>query len=243
MRVTRSLHRSPDLELRAGRGDKGKIMAGHAAVFNQRSCNLGWFFEIMEPGCFADALVDPELECYSLFNHEESRVLGVTTNGSVRLSEDKQGLYQETDLLGDTTDSTNMIAHLESKRISKMSFAFTIAPDGEQWDEDKDRLLIRTVTRVQRLFDVSPVTYPAYAATEVGLRSMPGMDEHTVNEIMGLLVRAENNFSMDKTGLATLKDFRARLEKLAILEEEAPEDPQYKGLTVTELRQRFYKAL
>lgn len=72
---------------------------------------------------------------------------------------------------------------------------------------------------------------------------MPGMDEHTVNEIMGLLVRAENNFSMDKTGLATLKDFRARLEKLAILEEKAPEEPQHKGLTVTELRQRFYKAL
>lgn len=239
---TRSLHRSPDLKLRAAKGEsKVRVMEGHAAVFGVRSCNLGWFFEIIERGAFTEALKDPDMECYSLFNHEESRVLGVNTNGSLRMEEDKIGLYQETDLLGDTTDSSNMIAHLDAQRISKMSFAFTIAPDGQQWDEDKDGLLISTVTRAQRLYDVSPVTYPAYAATEVGLRSVPGMTATNINNMMAIMTRAENGLAVDKDQLAQLKAVRAEVEKLITRAEEKAEKPDPVGASIDELQKRFYR--
>lgn len=236
MEKTRRFHKPSDLVCRAAK-EKSKVrtMAGHAAVTGKRSSNLGYFFEIMEPGCFKDALADPDLECYSLFNHDESLLLGATANGELRMEEDKDGLYQETDLKGDTTDSANMIAHLDAGRITKMSFAFTIAPDGQEWDEDKDGLLIRTVTRVQRLYDVSPVTYPAYPQTDIGIRSA-----QEYNEIMGLLVRAENGLKLNREGLLAIKDFSARLEKIVNGVEPEAAKPEPKGVTVDSLRRRFH---
>ena len=59
-----------------------------------------------------------------------------------------------------------MYAAVKRGDISQMSFAFTIA------EEEIDRAAnLRTVTKVKRLYDVSPVTYPAYPTTSISARS------------------------------------------------------------------------
>ena len=206
--------------LEARKSNNGKTtIGGHAAVFNSRSQNLGGFYEVLSPGAFSTALADPDLECYSLFNHEPSRVLAVNTNGSLRLDQDKSGLSQETDLDGSTGDIRDMAAHVESGRIKRMSFAMQVAPDGDEWDM-KDGDVVRSVNKISVLADVSPVTYAAYKAANIGMRSLFGED---VSTIMSFALRAQHNLALGKTEFDTLRDWQKRINDLLALEIAKPE--------------------
>jgi uncharacterized protein len=224
------------LEYRKGASSDKCTIAGQAAVFNSRSQNLGGYYEMLADGCFTPALEDPDLECYSLFNHEASRLLGVTTNGSVRVSQDKKALNQETDLDGSTEDARSMAAHVATGRITRMSFAMYVAPDGSEWSEDKNNDVIRTVTKVSRLADVSPVTYAAYDAANIGMRSMFGSE---TNAIISLFLRAEHNLKLGKTEFDTLRDWQKRIGDLLKIEKEDPETAPVSGVTLSELKGRF----
>lgn len=200
---------STDLELRK-KSDTSTTMAGHAAVFNSQSQDLGGWTEFLDPDCFSDALNRDDLECYSLFNHDPNHVLGVTTNGSHRVSQDKTGLYQETDLDMDSVDGSTMAGHIRAGRITRMSFAMLVAPDGSEWDY-KNGAVIRTVKRVSVLADTSPVTYAAYQAANVGMRSLFG---NASSEIQSLMLRAEHNLPLGKTDYDLLKDWKIRISNL-----------------------------
>ena len=52
-----------------------------------------------------------------------------------------------------------------------MSFAFSVAPNGESYRKDAEGMTIRTVTQVDTLYDVSIVSVPAYSASSVSMRS------------------------------------------------------------------------
>lgn len=221
---------------KAAASDGTGTIVGHAAVFNTMSCDLGGWKEMLAPGCFTDSLDRDDLECYSLFNHDPNLVLGTTTNDSLRLKQDKTGLYQETDLDGSTTDSRNMEAHVRTGRISRMSFAFMVAPvDGDKWDV-KDGGVIRTVQRVSLLADVSPVTYAAYDAANVGMRSIYSSEE---TFIRALLLRAEHNLALTKTDLDTLKSVHSRISAVLKIENKSPEAAPARGKSLEEWQTRF----
>ena len=154
-----------DLEVRAGEGESAAPMiVGYAAVFNQLSEDLGGFRERIAPGAFTKALGD---DVRALFNHDPNIVLGRTRSKTLRISEDAKGLAIEID----PPATPAALALLESMRrgdISQMSFGFVTVKDA--WDMI-DGTAIRTLIEA-RLFDVSPVTYPAYPQTEVALRSL-----------------------------------------------------------------------
>ncbi len=140
-------------------------LRGHAAVFNSLSENLGGFREVILPGAFADAIVNDDVR--ALWNHNPDYVLGRNRANTLRLSEDATGLATEIDP-PDTQWARDLMVSIQRKDVSQMSFAFRVLD--ERW-EKKDGQHIRTLTKL-RLFDVSPVTYPAYPATDVGVRSM-----------------------------------------------------------------------
>lgn len=148
-------------ELRA-EGEEGRTIAGYAAVFNSLSQVLWGFREKIAPGAFADALGD---DVRALWNHDTGIVLGRTKSGTLRLHEDEVGLRIEVD------PPESAAAYLESiKRgdVDQMSFGFNTLED--DWNEDDQGQIIRTLRKV-KLFEVSPVTFPAYTATSVGVRS------------------------------------------------------------------------
>ena len=146
--------------LMAGTGDK-RTMEGDAAVTGEWSTGCGWFEEMMMRGCFDTVLRSPNLECYSLFNHEPSRVLGVTTNGELRLAVEGGNLRQQTDLAGDTVDSQTMISHLKAKRIKRMSFAFRVNKrDHEKWYE-QNGVIKREVNHQIAGFGVIDIAFEA----------------------------------------------------------------------------------
>jgi HK97 family phage prohead protease len=149
-------------ELRAG--DKGKKIAGYAAVFNQETDIGGSFREIIAPGAFKGSL-DGDIR--ALVDHDTGRVIGRSKAGTLRLNEDNHGLAVEVDL-PDTTDGRDLAVSLERGDISGMSFGFRVTHD--EWDETGD-IPTRTIRAVE-LFEVSAVAFPAYDGTELALRSL-----------------------------------------------------------------------
>lgn len=155
------------VELRAEkREDKTKIV-GHAAVFNTLSVELWGFREEVAPGAFTDSIKEDDIR--ALFNHDPNLILGRNVSGTLTLREDDKGLFYEIDP-PDTQTARDLVVSIERGDISQNSFAFTVLPDGAKWREDANGTLIRTITRA-KLYDISPVTYPAYIDTDVSLRS------------------------------------------------------------------------
>lgn len=138
---------------------------GHAAVFNEET-DFGFMRERVAKGAFAKTIKD-KADVRFLFNHDPNTVMARTTAGTLRLSEDDTGLAVEAELDESDVDVQRLLPKLRNGSVSQMSFGFTVIR--EQFDEPKGATPLRVLKEVE-LFDVSPVTFPAYAGTDAGLR-------------------------------------------------------------------------
>lgn len=155
------------LEVRAS--DEGWQIVGHGIVYNSLSENLGGFREMVSPGA-ADAVLASGPDVRGLLNHNPDLVLGRTIAGTMTLTSDATGVRYVIDP-PDTSYARDLRVSLERGDITQSSFAFRIARGGEEWEEDDESgLLIRTITKFSGLYDMSPVTYPAYPAADSGLQ-------------------------------------------------------------------------
>jgi uncharacterized protein len=152
-------------------GEPPKIN-GYGAVFDSQSEDLGYFSELREeidPHAF-DSVLATNPDVRGLFNHDANFVLGRTTAGTMRLSVDARGLAYEIDP-PDTQFARDLMVSMRRKDISGSSFAFTCKRD--QWTDNPDGSVTRRILEFDQLFDVSPVTYPAYPATSADARNLP----------------------------------------------------------------------
>jgi len=172
-------------DLRAD-GEK-RTIAGYAAVFNSNSEDLGGFIETIAPGAF-DAVMGDDVR--ALVNHDESKVLARTKAGTLRLDLDETGLRYEFDV-PNTTYGNDLLESVNRGDISQSSFGFSV--DEDEWERGMNGAKARrTITKVSRLYDVSPVTYPAYPDTSVALRKLEqaSNDNHTIAIEQDRLTRA-----------------------------------------------------
>lgn len=141
-------------------------LSGYAAVFSDETEIAGLFREQIVPGAFADAVGRDDVR--ALFNHDANFVLGRTLAGTLTLSEDARGLRYDVEP-PDTQWARDLMVSVSRGDVSQSSFAFEVVE--ESWDySQKGEMPLRTIKAV-RLYDVSPVTYPAYASTTVSARS------------------------------------------------------------------------
>lgn len=162
--------RTYTVELRADTPEGGKpVMRGIAAMFNSMSEDLGGFREQIAPGAFKSALGNSDVR--ALFNHDPSMILGRTVSGTLRLSETDQGLEFECDA-PDTSYARDLMESMKRGDISQCSFGFSVDCGGDTWQKDDAGQWTRTIHVVSRLYDVSPVTYPAYPETSCAMRSL-----------------------------------------------------------------------
>lgn len=151
------------------RDEGGPVLRGHAAVFNSLSEDLGGYREQIMPGAFADAIAGDDVR--ALFNHDPNFVLGRNRSKTLKLSEDARGLAIQIDLPDTQTVRDLVVAPIERGDVSQMSFGFSVRPGGQDWAKDDEGRVIRTLKKL-RLFDVSPVTFPAYPQTDIGVREL-----------------------------------------------------------------------
>lgn len=159
---------SPDIQIR--QEEDQNVIEGIAAVVSQET-DLGMFREEIAPGAFDDVLRD---DVVALFNHDPNLPLARTTadgEGKLELYTTKRGDLGYRFTAPDTTIGRDLIENIRQKIIKSSSFAFTISE--EKWvrgEEGEPNL--RVIEKIKRLYDVAPVTYPAYPQTSVAARSM-----------------------------------------------------------------------
>jgi len=146
----------------------GLTLEGYAAVFNETTSIDSWegeFDEQIAPGAFRKTLKErtPVLQ----FDHGSHPMVGQIPIGAVdEIREDRRGLFVR-GVLHDNWLIQPVRDAIASGSIAGMSFRFGVVKD--EWDHDAEPPL-RTLHEV-RLHEVSPVVWPAYEATTVGVRS------------------------------------------------------------------------
>ena len=177
--------RTYDAELRvdsAGYGKKTPTIRGYAAKFNTLSQPMpiydegrmiGTFREQLVPGCFASSLSTSDVRC--LINHDPNQIMGRSVSGTLRMKEDETGLFFENDP-PETSYSKDIQVSMQRGDISQCSFSFKVALGGDEYRKDPDvpNGYIRSIRKIDQMFDVSVVTYPVYLDTncDIAVRSI-----------------------------------------------------------------------
>src|SRR5260370_36306164 len=159
------------------------------------------FQERIVPGAFKRAL-EEKADVRALINHDPNKVLGRTASGTLTLDEDSKGLKFRCQM-PDTGYATDLLKSIRRGDISQCSFGFIVRED--TWIESNENPTIRELRDVD-LFDVSVVTFPAYADTSVDARSLwpeglPAQVEQRSRESSTAIARERGKTEMITTAL------------------------------------------
>lgn len=180
--------------------DKRKVV-GYAALFDDPADENMGFIEKISPGAFDKALKKSDTR--ALINHNPEKILGRVKSGTLKLKEDKKGLFYEVDP-PETTYAKDLMESMSRGDIDQSSFGFTVSV--EKWDDSGD-IPVRTIVEVDELFDISPVTYPWYENTESGIKNREKVfeeykadhqeKENKHNEVLNKIVEMEIKHKID----------------------------------------------
>jgi HK97 family phage prohead protease len=220
------------------RADESGKLTGYASVFNSVSDDLGGFREVVRPGAFSRTIKNGS-DVRALWNHDPNFVLGRTKSGTLTLAEDAHGLHVEIDPPA-CQWANDLMESIRRGDVSQMSFGFYVIQDGWVQDPDDNTKTIRELREVQ-LFDVSPVTYPAYPDTEISARALQIVsgitNEKELDRIKEFLTEIRKQDSETKENPA--KDF-ADGDNNLVQQTETASDPRQETHSATEsLRKRL----
>ena len=126
------------------------------------------YMERIEPTAFDEA----DLSDVVFRVDHQGRVYARTSAGTVELWHDEHGLGQRTDL-SKTQAARELFADIEAGNYPKMSFAFTVTEGGDFYDKATHT---RTISKIAKVFDVSPVSFPANPTTELSVSTRSYFD-------------------------------------------------------------------
>lgn len=156
------------VESRSEDGAEREWVVGYAAKFGVLSLDLGDFVERLDPGAFSIVAERRgrrrPLETRALWNHDPNYPLA-RYPGTLRMTVDEVGLRYEFPV-PDTTYGRDIASNIRAGIVKGSSFSFTVPPGGESWSQEDGRS-VRTITAVDSLLDVGPVTFPAYPDADV----------------------------------------------------------------------------
>ena len=158
------------------RADGKKVIAGYAAVHYSAS-DAGTQYRLYDDlverireGAFTRACQEKH-DVRGLYNHDPDNLLGRSSSGTCRYSVDAKGLKYEIDVDPQDPDHQRVLAKINRGDLNGSSFAFRATK--VTWEDNEGSDSVRWVEDVT-LYDVGPVTYPAYDATTTGLRAEDG---------------------------------------------------------------------
>lgn len=153
------------LDLNANDEAAEKIISGYFIVFNSETELYEGCFEEIAPESFDNVDLS---DVRALIDHETSKVLGRTKPGTLTLSVDAKGVYGEIKVNENDTEAMNLYSRVQRGDVDQCSFGFNILDEEmESRDDGSYKFTIKAI----ELFEVSVVTFPAYADTAVEARS------------------------------------------------------------------------
>ena len=162
-----------DFDVRADQSEEhGHFLTGRPIVFDKRT-DLGWYDEIIDSGALAGTdLKDVRF----LINHNTdmiplARSRNNNANSTMQMSVDEEGMMIRVDLdTENNADSRSLYSAVERGDITGMSFMFTVGEDN--WAEKESEHPTRTIRKIDKVFEVSAVTFPAYQQTSISARGL-----------------------------------------------------------------------
>jgi HK97 family phage prohead protease len=159
------------MELRAAKREEGAeqsfFVEGYATTFNEE-------YELFRDGHYIvmeqvdkNAFKDTDMSDVVFQIDHEGRVYARTSNGSLIVTPDDEGLHVIADL-GRTESARQLYEEIKSGMITKMSWRFTVPDDAYQYDKDAHLL---TYSRIGKIYDVSAVSIPANDSTSISARN------------------------------------------------------------------------
>lgn len=156
----RAIERDADSE------EQSYVVTGHFTVFDSEYELFPGFYESVD----RHALDETDMsDVLFQFNHG-GMVMARLRNDSLQVGVDADGGWCRADLSG-CQQGRDLYEAISNGLIDRMSFGFTIADDGFEWDEDDDGTIHSRITKVEKLFDVSAVDLPASEYTDISARS------------------------------------------------------------------------
>lgn len=147
-------------------GGESYVVRGMFTTFNQFYELLPGFYERVDPHALDEADMSDTIMQYD----HSGPVMARKRNGSLRIGIDPDGGWCEADLSG-CQQARDLYEAIRNGLVVEMSFGFTIADDGFEWEEDDDGTVRSTITKVSRIYDISAVSIPANPNTEISARS------------------------------------------------------------------------
>jgi HK97 family phage prohead protease len=178
--------RSINFELRAK--PESRTIFGTATVFNS-SYDMGWYDEEMS----SDSLNEADMkDVVALFNHDMNMVLARTSSGTLKLNVTGNAMEYEFEA-PNTSLGNDLLEMVKRGDVYQSSFAFTV--EKESWQEREGSKPKRIIRSIKKVYDVSPVTYPANPDTMVAKRSYDATKQidEDLQKVIDISVESEIN--------------------------------------------------
>ena len=157
---------------------EGRTVKGLAVVFNSQSNVLaGWdkpFVEVISPEAITTETIQRS-DIKALMEHNRERLLARSRKGvgSLKLELTQDGLEFEFEM-PNTTTGNDALELIRRGDISGCSFAFSLPlQGGDNWTTTQDGTPLRVITQIERLYDITLTSDPAYNDTTLTVRSVP----------------------------------------------------------------------
>ena len=144
--------------------DNGMYIEGYFSVFNSDYEIYPGCTESVAPGAFSNALGG---DIKALCDHDTRLVLGRNKAGTLELREDSHGLWGRITINPNDSDAVNLYERVKRGDVDQCSFGFEIVKEESDFRDDGS---VHFTIREVRLYEVSVVTFPAYAETSVSAR-------------------------------------------------------------------------
>lgn len=151
--------------------EENRTIRGYGIVFNKESVDLRAggrvFREVIRPEAVRGVSFDNVL---SMHNHRSERLLGNSRAGTLRTGVDSVGVWYEVDLPNSPTGQ-DVYESVKRGDTSGSSFQFDIRSDGDKWSM-RDGKAFREVVKFNGVYEMGPVSEPAYPDTSISARSL-----------------------------------------------------------------------
>lgn len=178
-------------------GDLG-IIEGRPVVFNERT-DLGYFDEIIDRGALNNTDMRDVRLC---LNHDTSYVYARSRNNNenstMQIGVDDMGMYFRAGLdVKNSPKAQDYYAAIQRRDIDKMSFMFIIGED--KWEGLDTDHPTRTITSIERIVEISAVTFPAYEGTSISARYKESLenDRQALESAKAVLESAKRSLDSD----------------------------------------------
>ena len=201
-------------EMRAN-GEEDPVVEGYGILYDSEIELFPKFFEKIGRGAFTKSLNKREV-IKSYFNHDSDKVLSTTgSDPALTLREDERGVFFSSPI-PPTSYGNDLKINLKRKNVAGSSFAFTV--DKQDWEERKEDGSIHRTILEGTIYEIGPVTDPAYVQTGATLKSTKDEFEKRQREFRAAITTTtatptDNNDNQRNENILKLEMLKLNLEK------------------------------